>query len=127
MATGVPFHATTTSPASRPAASAGEPLPTLAMSAPRAEGSLSAASRAGSMGCASTPSTARGATPWSCRRGSSDFAMLMGIAKPMPWAGCSGWPAQNAALMPMTAPAASMRGPPELPTLIEASVWMKNE
>ena len=53
--------------------------------------------------------------------------MLMGIAKPIPCAGCSGWPAQKAALTPMTAPEASMSGPPELPRLIDASVWMKNE
>ena len=41
--------------------------------------------------------------------------MLIGIAKPIPWAGCRGWPAQNAALTPMTAPLGSMRGPPEFP------------
>jgi len=30
-----------------------------------------------------------------------------------------------AVLMPIRLPAASMRAPPELPTLIDASVWMK--
>ena len=53
--------------------------------------------------------------------------MLIGMAKPIPCAGCSGWPAQNAALTPITAPLASISGPPELPRLIDASVWMKNE
>ena len=49
----------------------------------------------------------------------------MGMAKPTPVDGCE--PPQKAALTPMTAPPASISGPPELPTLIEASVWMKNE
>ncbi len=53
--------------------------------------------------------------------------MLTGMANPIPCAGCSGCPAQNAALMPITAPEASMSGPPEFPRLMDASVWMKNE
>ena len=47
-------------------------------------------------------------------------AMSIGIAKPMPllfWA--------MAVLMPMTLPPASSSGPPELPGLIAASVWMR--
>ena len=49
--------------------------------------------------------------------------MLMGIAKPMPiepplWE-------KIAVLMPMTSPRRFKSGPPELPGLIEASVWMK--
>jgi hypothetical protein len=46
--------------------------------------------------------------------------MLMGMAKPMPWPA-----ATIAVLMPMTCPLRLTRGPPELPGLMEASVWMK--
>ena len=47
-------------------------------------------------------------------------AMSIGMAKPMPllfWA--------IAVLMPTTFPPASSSGPPELPGLIAASVWMR--
>ena len=47
-------------------------------------------------------------------------AMSIGIAKPMPldpWA--------TAVLMPMTLPPASRSGPPLLPGLIAASVWIR--
>ena len=49
-------------------------------------------------------------------------ATSIGIAKPMPllfWA--------IAVLMPMTFPPASSSGPPELPGLIAASVWIRLE
>src|SRR4051812_47938681 len=57
------------------------------------------------------------------------LAWLMGMAKPRPtlppwvpgWALPPGWMAE---LMPMTAPLALSSGPPELPGLMEASVWM---
>jgi len=45
----------------------------------------------------------------------------MGMANPMPWP--DGF---TAALIPMTAPRASSSGPPELPGLMAASVWMKS-
>ena len=47
-------------------------------------------------------------------------AMLIGIAKPMPSAS-----AATAVLMPMTLPPASRSGPPLLPGLIAASVWIR--
>ena len=47
-------------------------------------------------------------------------AMSIGIAKPMPLL-----PDAIAVLMPMTLPSASSSGPPELPGLIAASVWMR--
>ena len=46
--------------------------------------------------------------------------MLTGIAKPMPWPF-----GIIAVLMPITSPRMLRRGPPELPGLIGASVWMK--
>ena len=48
------------------------------------------------------------------------LAMSIGIAKPMPLL-----PEAIAVLMPMTLPSASSSGPPELPGLIAASVWMR--
>ena len=47
-------------------------------------------------------------------------AMSIGMAKPMPVESRS-----TAVLMPMTAPAASRSGPPLLPGLIAASVWIR--
>ena len=51
----------------------------------------------------------------------SALAALMGIAKPRP----SALPA-TAVLIPTTAPLASRSGPPLLPGLIAASVWMRS-
>ena len=48
------------------------------------------------------------------------LTMLAGIANPMPWP-----VATMAVLIPMTSPRRLTSGPPELPGLIEASVWMK--
>ena len=47
-------------------------------------------------------------------------AMSIGMAKPIPLL-----PEAIAVLMPMTLPSASSSGPPELPGLIAASVWMR--
>ena len=49
--------------------------------------------------------------------------MLIGTAKPMP---TEPWPPPVAIceLMPITRPLASSSGPPELPGLIDASVWI---
>ena len=49
------------------------------------------------------------------------LAALIGIAKPIPWA----LPA-TAVSTPTTAPVASSSGPPLLPGLIAASVWMRS-
>ena len=46
--------------------------------------------------------------------------MSIGIAKPMPVESVA-----TAVLMPTTAPVASTSGPPELPGLIAASVWIR--
>ena len=47
-------------------------------------------------------------------------AMSIGMAKPIPLLSEA-----IAVLMPMTSPSASSSGPPELPGLIAASVWMR--
>ena len=43
----------------------------------------------------------------------------MGTANPMPWASLL-----TAALIPTASPSVFTRGPPELPGLMAASVWM---
>ena len=47
-------------------------------------------------------------------------AMSIGIAKPIPFESVA-----TAVLIPMTSPTASSSGPPLLPGLIAASVWMR--
>ena len=53
--------------------------------------------------------------------------MSTGTAKPMPTEPLPPEPVAICELMPITRPAASSSGPPELPGLIEASVWMTLE
>ncbi len=48
-------------------------------------------------------------------------ALLMGMAKPMPSARAS-----TAVLMPMSTPSISSSGPPLLPGLMAASVWIRS-
>jgi hypothetical protein len=50
-------------------------------------------------------------------------AILTGMAKPMPMLPPPG--ARMAVLMPTSSPRRLTKGPPELPGLMEASVWMK--
>ena len=50
------------------------------------------------------------------------FTVLAGVANPMPIEPPDG--DRMAVLMPITSPAMSNSGPPELPLLIDASVWM---
>ena len=52
-------------------------------------------------------------------RVATNFAVLMGIARQTPWAG-----RMIAVFTPMSRPALSKSGPPELPGLIAASVWI---
>ena len=54
--------------------------------------------------------------------GTMRFTTLVGIAKPMPALASEG--EKIAVLTPMRRPAESRSGPPELPGLIAASVWM---
>ena len=49
-------------------------------------------------------------------------ARSIGIANPMPWAP----PPMMAVATPIMSPSRLTSGPPELPGLIEASVWMKS-
>ena len=69
-----------------------------------------------------TPSAGRRTRPSVTRSLSTAFAVLIGMAKPMP-ALC---PTLEAimVLMPITSPCKFSSGPPELPGLMAASVWM---
>ena len=71
-----------------------------------------------------TPSQPRRVSPNSASCSTTGRARLTGTAKPMP----SDEPprAMIAVLMPTTLPSMSNSGPPELPWLIAASVWMKS-
>ena len=71
-------------------------------------------------GWSETPSQPRTTLPLSTSWSTTRLTMLMGMAKPMPWPA-----ATMAVLTPMTSPFRFTSGPPELPGLIEASVWMK--
>ena len=65
------------------------------------------------------PSQPRTTRPLAMSWAMMSLAMLIGIENPMPW------PVDTmAVLMPTTRPSRFSSGPPELPGLIEASVWM---
>ena len=57
----------------------------------------------------------------------SSRAVLIGIAKPMPTLPLPPPPVSIWELIPITLPEASISGPPELPGLIAASVWITLE
>ena len=68
-----------------------------------------------------TPSQPHSTLPLSASCGSSPFTRLIGMAKPID-------PLRAAMLLtPITSPAMLTSGPPELPGLIAASVWMKSK
>ena len=68
------------------------------------------------------PSAGRRTRPSVTRSLSTALAVLMGMAKPMPEF-CAALP-MIMVLMPITSPRESSSGPPELPGLMAASVWM---
>lgn len=63
-------------------------------------------------------------SPWSISCFITDDTMAMGTAKPMPTLPPAG--AMIAVLMPTSLPSVVTSAPPELPGLVEASVWMKS-
>jgi hypothetical protein len=68
-----------------------------------------------------TPSQPRVTRPVAWSWGRMSLAMLIGTAKPIVLAR-----GLIAVLMPITSPARFSSGPPELPGLMAASVWMKS-
>jgi hypothetical protein len=71
-----------------------------------------------------TPSHARRTSPNSRSCWITFLAISLGIEKPMPIEPPEG--EKIAVLTPITSPSVLNIGPPELPRLIEASVWMKS-
>ena len=83
-AMGLPSYSTITSPCLMPAASAGPSLTTSATSAPFGSESPSDSAMSGVTFWIITPSQPRVTCPFSLSCGTISFAMLIGIAKPMP-------------------------------------------
>ena len=71
-----------------------------------------------------TPIQPRWTMPLSLSWATTDFTVSAGMAKPMPTEPPEG--EKIAVLTPMTLPSMSKVGPPELPWLIGASIWMKS-
>ena len=82
-------------------------------------------SMSGVTACSLAPSHGRlTAVPPLLADATTTFTMSAGMAKPMP---CEPPEREKiAVLMPTSRPFISTSGPPELPGLIAASVWMKN-
>ena len=101
------------SPGTIPAVSAGPPGTTVCTIGPSSTVTVSTPR----YGCSTSPSSR------SC--GTIFLAVSIGTAKPIPTLPPSSPPpVRIAELMPMTRPAASISGPPELPGFSAASVWM---
>ena len=69
-----------------------------------------------------TPSQPRRVSPNFCNCSMIGTTVLAGVAKPMPMEPPDG--DRMAVLMPITSPSMLNSGPPELPLLMAASVWM---
>ena len=96
--------------------------PTVVTTAPSSTVRLCSCLTCGSMARNRIPIHGRDSV-WPCRAWSMiGRAMSIGIANPMPLESVA-----TAVLIPTTAPEASTSGPPELPGLIAASVWMRFE
>ncbi len=122
--TGLPSISITISPTLSPALSAAEPLSTWVMTAPRPCLRSKARASSGVRSWAWAPSRPRLTSPWAINWPIISCAILIGMAKPIPmlpplWE-------KIAVLMPTSSPLRLTSAPPELPGLIEASVWMKS-
>src|SRR5690606_12217983 len=107
-----------------PASAAGEPSSTLATTAPKLASMPRASARSGVRSWIETPMRPRRTSPCAISCVITADAMSMGTAKPMPTLPPAG--AMIAVLIPTSWPFAVTSAPPELPGLIEASVWMKS-
>ena len=110
------------SPARSPALAAGDPAEMSVTSIPDGVGRLAWRAVSAVRLSPSTPAQAVTNLPLLAPR-RKDFTMLEGMAKPMPMLP----PVREkmAVLTPTSLPSRSTSAPPELPGLIEASVWMK--
>ena len=117
--TGTLSTLTIVSPGRTPAFSAGLPASTDSTNAPSWAFRSKAAARSASTLTMLIPRKPRTTFPLSRSWGRIVLSVLIGTAKPMFWAG-----RKIAVLMPTTSPLMLSSGPPELPKLIAASVWM---
>ena len=120
---GLPLSVVSTSPGSMPAAAAGEPSLTRVTTAPSVLLTPSSLAMRGVMSCVCTPRLPRCTLPCAMSCFITSPERLVGIAKPMPALAPEG--EKIIELMPTNSPRRFTSAPPELPGLIEASVWMK--
>ena len=118
-----PFSFTMMSPLFTPAFSAPPPGTTSATRMPSLSGALNSFASLSSSGCIWMPRKPRCTLPNLMRLSITLRAWFEGTAKPMPmlpplWL-------KMAELIPTRRPSASTSAPPELPGLMDASVWMK--
>ena len=111
------------SPAKIPALSDGLPFVTLATNAPLGSSNFSASAISLLTVWILTPNQPLLVSPYLINWSITFFALFDGIEKPIPIE--PDWP-NIAVLIPITFPSISNKGPPELPWLIDASVWMKS-
>ena len=119
-----PSKVTMTSPGLKPARAAGESSLTDATRAPCVPVIPNDLASSSVRGWIDTPSHPRVTLPVARSWPRIGFARSTGIANPMPWK-----PPELlriAELMPTASPRVLMSGPPELPGLMAASVWMKS-
>ncbi|KJU82530.1 hypothetical protein MBAV_005276 [Candidatus Magnetobacterium bavaricum] len=124
LALSLPLNMTITSPRFMPALSAGPPSTTSAIRTPVFSVIPKDLDSSGVKGWMFTPSQPRTILPFFMRLSMTVLAMLVGMAKPMPW-----YPplVENmAVLIPTSSPLMLTRAPPELPGLMAASIWMKS-
>ena len=107
-----------------PPSAAGPLASTLATSAPRGDPVIDRPWATSSVTCwMRTPSQPRRVSPNWRNWSTTPMAISDGTAKPIPIDPPLG--EMIAVLMPTTSPSMSNSGPPELPRLMDASVWMK--
>mmetsp|Transcript_23065 Transcript_23065/g.58251 ORF Transcript_23065/g.58251 Transcript_23065/m.58251 type:complete len:232 (-) Transcript_23065:699-1394(-) len=119
-----PFTDRMMSPRARPPFSAGLPLVTSAMIAPLASLMPWASAMSSVRSWMATPSQPRETLPSLIRDLVTSLASSAGIAKPIPTEPPVG--EKIAVFTPITLPLRSKVGPPELPRLMEASIWRKS-
>ncbi len=111
-------------PPSIPALSAGPPLTTVWTITPSLTGRLIALASSGVIVPPPMPMKACSTSPLAISCWISERAVSIGIAKPMPTLPLPPPPVAIWELIPITSPSALISGPPELPGLIAASVWI---
>ncbi|GBD13818.1 hypothetical protein HRbin24_01860 [bacterium HR24] len=112
---------TMTSLGRRPARAAGPPATTCVMTTPCSTGRLNWRASWGVTSTSATPRKARSTRPCCISASMMGRAVAVEMANPTPSA-CP--PRITAVVMPTTSPRMFTSGPPELPGLMAASVWM---